>query len=195
MAELALKFASHSNHGASDVIPDEPEVISVRGVFVHEKDGSKSPPLITKSSSSAKLSIAGMGMVVGDIECLCIRPSIELGVGGQSVSCLYEDECSSSMNIDGVVYAPVDVFECSGSDMRLDILDWHPLLPSDFGLPARDDGLYLQSDPYVRHREHSGRALLHLTFAKKQQSHDSLNLECRGLEAFWVPDILRIVSF
>jgi hypothetical protein len=42
-------------------------------------------------------------MIVGDIEYLCIRPSVELGVGGQSVSCLYEDECPSSVFIDGVV--------------------------------------------------------------------------------------------
>jgi len=70
--------------------------------------------------------------------------------------------------------------------------DWLPLLASDFGLPARDDGLYLQSVPQVRHRKHIGRDLLHLTLARKQLSHEALSLECLGLGAFWVPDILKL---
>lgn len=39
-----------------------------------------------------------------------------------------------------------------------------------FGLPALEDGLYLQSVPQVRQREQIGRALLHLTLARKQPS-------------------------
>jgi hypothetical protein len=101
-AELVLKFVSHPSHGAIDVILDEPEAISVRGVFVHEKDGSKRSPLVTESSASVKLSLAGMGMIVDDIECLFIRSSVGLGVNDQFVSCLYEDECSSSIFI-GVI--------------------------------------------------------------------------------------------
>tara|TARA_R110002060_G_scaffold62574_6_gene71944 strand:+ start:75 stop:278 length:204 start_codon:yes stop_codon:yes gene_type:complete len=50
------------------------------------------------------------------------------------------------------------------------------------GLPARDDGEYLQSAPQARHREQIGRALLHLTFARKHVSQDARNLEYRGLE-------------
>ncbi len=49
-----------------------------------------------------------------------------------------------------------------------------------FGLPALEDGLYLQSVPQVRHREQIGRALLHLTLAKKHPSHEALSRWIRG---------------
>jgi hypothetical protein len=48
-------------------------------------------------------------------------------------------------------------------------------MPSGLGFPARKDGLYLHSAPNVRHREHIGRPLLHLTLARKHVSQDALN--------------------
>lgn len=50
------------------------------------------------------------------------------------------------------------------------------LAASRFFRPARDDGLYPQSEPFCKHLEHNGLALLHFTFAAKQLSQDSLNL-------------------
>jgi hypothetical protein len=52
------------------------------------------------------------------------------------------------------------------------------VLVSVLGLPILNDGLYLQSAPHVRQREHIGLVLLHLTFAKKHPSQEALNL-CR----------------
>jgi hypothetical protein len=44
------------------------------------------------------------------------------------------------------------------------------------GFPALEDGLYLQSVPNARQREHIGRDLLHLTLAEKQPSQEALSL-------------------
>ena len=52
-----------------------------------------------------------------------------------------------------------------------------------FGLPALEDGLYLQSVPQVRQREQIGRALLHLTFARKQPSQLARKRWIRGFAA------------
>ena len=60
---------------------------------------------------------------------------------------------------------------------------WLPLLPSDLGFPALDDGLYLQSAPHAKHRAHIGRAFEHLTFARKQPSHEALRRDWRGFMA------------
>jgi hypothetical protein len=68
----------------------------------------------------------------------------------------------------------LETFESSDIDRCFDT-DGRPFLPSDFGFPAREDGLYLHSAPKARHREHIGRTLLHLTFARKQVSQEALN--------------------
>ena len=64
---------------------------------------------------------------------------------------------------------------------------------SDFGLPARDDGLYLHSAPNARHLEHMGRALLHLTLARKQVSQEALNLGVWGFDEFAEYMVERVV--
>lgn len=65
---------------------------------------------------------------------------------------------------DGVGGGRVDAFEGSlGAALR-------------FFLPALDDGLYPQVAPFAKQRAHTGLVLLHLTFATKQLSQDSLNL-------------------
>lgn len=71
-------------------------------------------------------------------------------------------------------------FELFGIGNPPDALFWFSLAPSDLGLPTRQEGLYIQSAPDTRHREHIGRALLHLTLARKQVSHEALNLHSRG---------------
>lgn len=57
------------------------------------------------------------------------------------------------------------------------------LAASRFFRPARDDGLYPQSEPFCKHLEQSGLVLLHFTFAIKQLSHDSLSLTAFGAAA------------
>ena len=61
-----------------------------------------------------------------------------------------------------------------------------------FGLPALEDGLYLQSVPQVRQREHIGRALLHLTLAKKHPSQLARRRWMRGLADDLVEDIVNM---
>jgi hypothetical protein len=118
------------------------EVISVRGVFVQEKHGSKKSAWAPELSASDALSSPIIGMTADDIERLFIRPSGEPGVVDQSVSNPYDAECSPSIFIDCVVQAAiVDVIESSGIDISFDVEDWLALLPPDFGLPAREDGL------------------------------------------------------
>lgn len=58
-----------------------------------------------------------------------------------------------------------------------------------FGLPALEDGLYLHSVPQVRQREQIGRALLHLTFARKQPSQLARKRWIRGFAAAFEFDI------
>ncbi len=50
------------------------------------------------------------------------------------------------------------------------------MVESRFFLPALDDGLYPQSEPFCRHLKHNGLPLLHLTLATKQLSQDSRSL-------------------
>lgn len=65
---------------------------------------------------------------------------------------------------------------------------WAPPLCSDLGLPARLEGEYRHSIPHARQREHMGRALEHLTFAKKHPSHEARSRGWRALvEAIAVP--------
>ena len=52
--------------------------------------------------------------------------------------------------------------------------------PSDLGFPVRLDGEYRHSIPQVRHREHNGLALEHLTFARKQPSQEARRRGWRG---------------
>lgn len=54
-------------------------------------------------------------------------------------------------------------------------------LCSDLGLPARLEGEYRHSMPQAKQREHIGRALEHLTLAKKHPSHEARS---RGWRAF-----------
>lgn len=61
-----------------------------------------------------------------------------------------------------------------------------------FGLPALEDGLYLQSVPQVRQREQIGRALLHLTFARKQPSQLARKRGIRGFDAAFEVDIASL---
>ena len=49
-----------------------------------------------------------------------------------------------------------------------------------FLFPDLDEGLYAQGAPFAKHRPHNGLALLHLTFAIKQLSQDSLSLTGLG---------------
>ena len=60
------------------------------------------------------------------------------------------------------------------------------------GLPALEDGLYLQSVPQVRQREQIGRALLHLTFARKQPSQLARRRWIRGFAAAFEVDIATL---
>ena len=53
-----------------------------------------------------------------------------------------------------------------------------------FLFPDLEEGLYAQGAPFARHLPHSGLVLLHLTFAIKQLSQDSLSLT--GLTGFVV---------
>ena len=52
-------------------------------------------------------------------------------------------------------------------------------------LPARADGLYWQSLPFVKQRRHTGRPFSHLTLAVKQLSQDSRSL-IPMFKASWV---------
>lgn len=61
-----------------------------------------------------------------------------------------------------------------------------------FGLPALEDGLYLQSVPQVRQREQIGRALLHLTFARKQPSQLARKRWIRGFAVAFEVDIASL---
>jgi len=70
------------------------------------------------------------------------------------------------------------------------MLGWLARLASARGFPARDDGLYLQSIPHARHREHIGLDLLHFTLAEKQPSQEALSLCSRGFEEDWFEDIV-----
>ena len=63
-----------------------------------------------------------------------------------------------------------------------------------FGLPALEDGLYLQSVPQLRQREQIGRALLHLTFARKQPSQLARKRWIRGFAAAFEVDIASLHS-
>ena len=74
----------------------------------------------------------------------------------------------------------LETLESSEIDLCFDTEGRLPL-PSDFGLPAREDGLYLHSAPKARHREHIGKALLHLTFARRQVSQDARNFGVWGV--------------
>lgn len=67
------------------------------------------------------------------------------------------------------IFDSSEIIRCFDIEGRLFLL-------SDFGLPVREDGLYLHSAPKARHREHIGRSLLHLTLATKQVSQEALNL-------------------
>lgn len=58
----------------------------------------------------------------------------------------------------------LEKFDSSDMDRCFDI-EGRLFLLSDFGLPVREEGLYLHSAPKARHREHIGRSLLHLTLA------------------------------
>lgn len=55
------------------------------------------------------------------------------------------------------------------------------LLSEALGLPSRLEGLYRQSAPHAKQREHIGRDLLHFTFARKQVSQEALSLAYFGL--------------
>lgn len=61
-----------------------------------------------------------------------------------------------------------------------------------FGLPALEDGLYLQSVPQVRQREQIGRALLHLTFARKHPSQLARKRWIRGFAVAFEGDIASL---
>ena len=79
------------------------EVVSVPGMPAHERDGSKISMLAPELCRSDGLLSSSMGAIVGDIECLCIHPPVELVVDDQSVSSLYEAECLPSILMDCVV--------------------------------------------------------------------------------------------
>jgi len=79
------------------------EVMSVLGVFVHEKHGSNRSVLAPELSASDALSSPIVCMIVGTIEPLSIHPPLgELGVVDQSISAPYITECSLSTSIDFV---------------------------------------------------------------------------------------------
>jgi len=53
---------------------------------------------------------------------------------------------------------------------------------SDLGLPALLEGEYRHSMPQERHLEHMGRALEHLTLARKHPSQDARRRGWRGFD-------------
>jgi hypothetical protein len=118
------------------------------------------------SSGESKLHSLIMGVVLADMDCLPVSSLDPDGVD-QSVSRLYGiglSLVSTAMEIAWDVNVIVDV---PSSDAELAMfmlmLDCLERTASDRGFPARDDGLYLQSVPQVRHLEHIGLVLLHLT--------------------------------
>jgi hypothetical protein len=82
-------------------------------------------------------------------------------------------------NEGGEYSVPLEPEDSSDNDLCFD-MEERVFLLSPFGLPAREEGLYLHSAPNARHREHIGRALLHLTLARKQVSQDALNFGLWG---------------
>ena len=99
------------------------EVVSAPSMPAHERDGSKMPVFAPELSPSDGLLSLSIGVILDDIECLCIHPPVELGVVNQSVSSLYEAECLLSILIDYSVYAIMDIFEFSGIEIFVDMLD------------------------------------------------------------------------
>ncbi len=66
-------------------------------------------------------------------------------------------------------------------------------LLSDLGFPALLDGEYRHSIPQARHREHIGRALEHLTLARKQPSQEARSRCWRGFDDAMVHKCLEVV--
>lgn len=61
------------------------------------------------------------------------------------------------------------------------VFAWAFPLCSDLGLPALLEGEYRHSIPQARQREHIGRALEHLTLARKHPSHEARRRGWRAL--------------
>ena len=98
-------------------------MVSAPSMPAHERDGLKMSVFAPELSPLDGLSLLSIGVILDDIECLCIHPRVELGVVNQSVSSLYEAECLLSILIDYSVYAIMDVFEFSGVEIFVDMLD------------------------------------------------------------------------
>ena len=98
-------------------------MVSAPSMPAHERDGSKMSVFAPELSPSDGLLSLSIGVILDDIKCLCIYPPVKLGVVNQSVSSLYEAECLPSILIDCAVYAIMDVFEFSGVEIFVDMLD------------------------------------------------------------------------
>jgi hypothetical protein len=160
-------------------------VISDRDAWFQVKVSKPSPAdLAGPPFSDSEEPSMGVGRL-DDTECRLIRPSLDPSLV-QSVSMVKAEPSVVSVLGDMVCcgYTGTEVEDIS-SDIDRSVFialrfEELPLLLSDRGFPALDDGLYRQSAPQDRHRAHIGLALLHLTFAKKHPSQEALNLDCRG---------------
>ena len=83
------------------------EVISVRGVSVHKKYGSKRSAFASKLSAFNALLSLIIGISVDDIGLLSIHPPRETDVVDEYVSCGYDMEFSISISMDCVVRSVV----------------------------------------------------------------------------------------
>lgn len=163
---------------------------------IHVNEGSKSSPVPDERplSTSNIVLLPDDGVVVADNAPGWLSsaepdrtaqsvPKVKIGVFFPSAAIVMALE--SKKNADG----SADSITTSGLTM-LTLLSVVVLALLAFGLPALEDGLYLQSVPQVRQREHMGRALLHLTFAKKQPSQLARKRWMRGLANDFVEDIM-----
>lgn len=165
-------------------------VISILGVLIQENVGSYMELELT---ASCGLSSTVLVVAFDGIEVLVVRSLVGLDGVVHSESRLLAVKCLPFGIVICDEYATVEEVG------RLDVMVSPVVSTSEFfrasllGFPARDEGLYLQSNPQVRQREHIGRLLLHLTLARKQPSQEALNLVCRGSEESRFEDIERII--
>lgn len=156
---------------------------SFGGVAVHVNEGSKNSVVLEDnpiSMVSSKVSSPRDGVVFADDD-LCLLPSTESDGIDQFVSKANMGLLFPSRGIE-IAWESNRNGEHNTSSIMISWLTMLALILEvlvclfALGLPALDDGLYLQSVPQVRQREHMGLALLHLTLAKKHPSQDALNL-------------------